>query len=175
MARSLRLGSILRTPCISQKHPIPQEAEQLWICEGNVAPLSQVLINVQKVADETPDPGEVVREGNEDGIVTACSCMSQVRDITPEATWKGHLCTAEMRRFKSPIIRAALRKGHKFKINLGVESLRTKIEEGLSKYINYWQGSARPVSERWSSCRTGNGRCWTPYRGHCPKSGTPCT
>ena len=147
VARSLRLGSILITPCISQKHPIPEEAEQLWICERNVAPLSQVLINVQKVADETPDPGEEVREGNEDDIVTACSCMSQVRDVTPEDTWKGHLCTAEMRRFKSPIIRAALRKGHKFKVDLGVESLRTEIDEGLSKYINYWAGK-RKASQR---------------------------
>ena len=49
---------------------------------------------------QTPERRCVVRGGNEDDIVTACSCMSQVRDVTPEDTWKGHLCTAEMRRFK---------------------------------------------------------------------------
>ena len=64
--------------------------------------------------------------------------MKHVSGITPQDTWKGHLCTVEMRRLKSPTIRAALRKGHKFKIDLGMESLRTEVELGLEKYISHW-------------------------------------
>jgi hypothetical protein len=37
-ARGLKLGTILRAPAVTQLHPAPEEAEQIWVCERNVPP-----------------------------------------------------------------------------------------------------------------------------------------
>lgn len=45
--------------------------------------------------------------------------------------WKGHVCTIDVRKFKSPLVRALLLKGHAFKVEEGEESLLRELYAGL--------------------------------------------
>lgn len=45
--------------------------------------------------------------------------------------WKGHPCTSNVRKFKSPLVRPLLLKGHAFKVHEGEESLSRELHAGL--------------------------------------------
>ena len=83
-----------------------------------------MLFNFQRVVDELPEEKQdgatgqerraQEREETREGAAVKCSCMDHVQNVQAEDLWKGHLCTVEMRRVKSPLLRAAMRKGHKW-------------------------------------------------------------
>ena len=98
----------------------------------------QILFNFHKVMDELQETTEEDLPEEEEGVQADCRCLRYVRGVTPQDVWKGHLCTVEMRRLKCPLLRAAMRKGHTFKLDLGADSARTEIQRGLVKYLNHW-------------------------------------
>ena len=49
----------------------------------------------------------------------------------------GHVCTTEVRRFRSPLLRALLLKGHAYKAECGEETLLKELSLGLDGYIYY--------------------------------------
>ena len=60
-----------------------------------------------------------------------------VSSPTTEDIWKGHICTLDVKKFKSPLIRALLLKGHAYKLEHGAETLLRELEEGLDGYMTY--------------------------------------
>ena len=75
-----------------------------------------------------------------------CGCW-KVLKLDEKDVWKGHLCTADLSQLRSAIIRTALRKGHKFKVDEGVESVVPEVRKGLEGYIAYWAGKRRAEQE----------------------------
>ena len=57
----------------------------------------------------------------------------------------GPICTVKIQRFSSAIIRSA--KGHKFKMERGVETVVPEIEKGLECYIAFWAGKRKTTAE----------------------------
>jgi hypothetical protein len=54
-----------------------------------------------------------------------------------EDVWRGNICTADVRKFNSPLVRALLLKGHAFKLEEGEETLLKELVLGLDGYIQY--------------------------------------
>ena len=65
----------------------------------------------------------------------------------------GHVCTTEVRRFRSPLLRALLLKGHAYKAECGEETLLKELSLGLDGYINFKTRGNRDLTsanfERW--------------------------
>ena len=135
--------SIIREPSVCKAHPNPTDAERIWVCERNVPPIGSWLLNYTAMEDEDLDANkrhalEVWDKltGGETSDAT-CGCFSAVVNPGKEDTWKGHICTTNVLKFRSPLVRALLRKGHAFKLNQGEETLLLELCKGLDGYIDY--------------------------------------
>ena len=139
-------GSI-REPGVCKVHPDPTAAERIWVCERNVPPIGSWLLNYTAMEDEELDAKtrEAVEnweeeEGEKEPQAQKrdnCGCFTTVINPEEADVWKGHICTAEVRKFNSPLVRALLRKGHAFKLSLGEETLLMELSKGLDGYIEY--------------------------------------
>ena len=140
--------SIIREPEVCKVHPDPTAAERIWVCERNVPPIGSWLLNYTAMEDQELTASEVAalveweeKEGqkstNEHQRDTRCPCHQSIACAGPEDVWKGHVCTSDVRKFKSPLVRALLMKGHAFKLEKNEETLLQEIGIGLDGYITY--------------------------------------
>ena len=140
--------SIIREPEVCKLHPDPTAAERIWVCERNVAPIGSWLLNYTAMEDQDLTPTEVGAleeweegEGNkapeEQWKDVRCHCHETIVFPEFEDVWKGHVCTSDVRKFKSPLVRALLVKGHAFKSEKSEETLLQEIRVGLDGYIKY--------------------------------------
>ena len=140
--------NILREPEVCRVHPDPTAAERIWVCERNVPPIGSWLLNYTAMEDQDLTVGETAalvewddRERNrttdEQWRDARCPCHASILCSGPEDVWKGHVCTSDVRKFKSPLVRALLLKGHAFKLENNEESLLQEIRIGLDGYITY--------------------------------------
>jgi hypothetical protein len=162
-----RIRSILREPDVCRAHPCPAEAEMLWVCERNVPPMGSWLLSYTAMEDAEL---EVVtqrrldqwdeREGGKEEEAQVwdrtCACFAAVAGVGRGDVWKGHVCTANERRFRSPTVRALLRKGHAFKFEEGEETLLVELEAGLDGYVSYKtrKDGSRADYDAWRSAVT---------------------
>ena len=143
-----QIRSIIREPAVCELHPNPTEAERLWVCERNVPPIGSWLLNYSALEDEELeeakkeelekwDRAEGDKDAKDQAPQTQCPCFSMVHNPSAEDVWKGHICTSNVRKFKSPLIRALLHKGHAYKVEQSEESLLRELVLGLDGYIAF--------------------------------------
>jgi hypothetical protein len=162
-----RIRSILREPDVCRAHQCPTEAEMLWMCERNVPPVGSWLLSYTSMEDaeleeETRrtldqwDEHEGKKAEEEQKWEKTCACFSAVTGTKQSDVWKGHVCTSDERRFRSPTLRALLRKGHAFKMEEGEETLLTELEAGLDGYVSYKtrKGGERSDYDAWHKAVT---------------------
>jgi hypothetical protein len=139
---------ILREPEVCKAHPNPTAAERIWVCERNVPPIGSWLLNYTAMENEelrldkrveldTWDREEEGKATEDQKVCWDCGCFRMVTEAARDDVWKGHLCTSEVRKFRSPLVRALLLKGHAFKFEQGEETLLSELNRGLEGYINY--------------------------------------
>ena len=139
---------VIREPDVCRAHPDPTSAERIWVCERNVPPIGSWLLNYVAVEDEDLQElqraalehweqrnAEVNPESQE--FDTTCNCYTTVVAYSRKDVWRGYICTADIRKFKSPLVRALLLKGHAFKLEQSAESLLQELVVGLDGYIRY--------------------------------------
>ena len=106
------------------------------------------MLNYTAMEDEDLDDAKQAEleeweqgEGNRDPAQqwrdARCACFGAVEKVGEEDVWKGHICTSDLRKYRSPLVRALLQKGHAFKIEKGEETLLEELCLGLDGYINY--------------------------------------
>ena len=144
--RRANLRNLLRQEDVKKLHPVPGDAAQLWVCEQNVHPIGSWVLNYSKVADE--ELGEEIRKRMEAWdschvedsveIDVECECFRELSVCCTGDVWKGHVCTVEVGNIRSAVVRAALRKGHKFKVEEGPETVCVEVQKGLERYIHFW-------------------------------------
>ena len=140
--------SIMREPEVCRTHPDPTAAERLWVCERNVPPIGSWLLNYTAMEDEDLAADQraamerwEVEEGGKEVTAqrrdTTCGCFQAVVNPGDGDIWKGHICTADTRKFNSPLVRSLLLKGHAFKMEQGEETLLQELNTGLDGHIHY--------------------------------------
>ena len=77
------------------------------------------------------------KEAKEQTQDTACGCFSTLINPTADDVWRGHVCTTDLKKFNSPLVRALLLKGHAYKQEQKDESLLRELIIGLDGYIQY--------------------------------------
>jgi hypothetical protein len=142
------IRKIIRDPEVCKLHPEPTSAERIWVCERNVPPVGSWLLNYTALEDENLthenrssleewERQESQRTPEDQKWEEDCPCFKAVVNLDKQDVWKGHVCTSEISRFNSPLVRALLVKGHAFKLERSAESLMTELYAGLEGYIMY--------------------------------------
>ena len=109
------------------------------------------LSEVSRKELEAWDAAEGAKDSCDQQWQNDCSCFSMIQQPGLSDVWKGHVCTTDMRKFKSPLVRALLPKGHAFKVEEGEESLLRELHAGLNGYIAYKERRAedRGTYNKW--------------------------
>ena len=95
------------------------------------------LTKEQKLALENWEKSEGGKEPEEQHWVRDCPCFSAIVMGEKHDVWKGHICTSDLAKFASPVVRALLLKGHAYKLEQSAESLMTEVLAGLEGYVAY--------------------------------------
>eukprot|EP00667_Euglena_gracilis_P000489 EG_transcript_489 len=155
---------VIREPQVCKLHPDPTAAERIWVCERNVPPIGSWLLNYTALEDEdltAEKKAELQYWENINGEKDpknqrqeeTCPCFSHILHPQVEDVWKGHVCTADVRKFNSPLVRGLLIKGHAYKLEQRAETLLQELGKGLDGYIQYkTKREGDPVDfEAWKS------------------------
>ena len=125
----LMLRNVLRDPEVYSKHPEPEVAAAIMVCDKFRPQLQAILCNYAKVAQELDLP-KSLRDDLQD-----CHCSHCLQKPDQSCfNGEGHVTMADTRNLKWPYLRTMVHRGRKFRIDSDMEQVFANLRQSLDGY-----------------------------------------
>ena len=136
-ARYLNLRQVLRNVEVYKKHPNPEVAAAIMVCDKFAPQWQAWLCNYAKAAEELD-----IEAARFDPL-TNCSCTKALRTQEAEALQGGHVVSNDSDLLRWPYLRSIATKGKKFRLEGPPDAVLQELRKGLDQYTD-WAGRSQP-------------------------------
>ena len=140
-ARLLRLREVLRDPEVFTRHPNPEVAAAIMVCDKFNPQWQAAITNYSKVAEEL-DAEAALRDD-----LSHCRCQQALHPAAPEHLVRGHVLSVDSTALRWPYLRSLSKKGKKYRLEGPVDSIFDELKAGLDGYVT-WASSHKPQDLR---------------------------
>ena len=137
-AEHLLLRNVLRDPEVYSKHPEPEVAAAMMVCDQFRPQVQALLCNYSKVAQELDTEAALKDELKE---CQCCHALSQPDQTAFNS--KGHLVLTDTRKLRWPYLRTLVQRGKKFRLQGDMEQVFTDLHASLQGY-SVWCSRGKP-------------------------------
>ena len=128
-ARSHRIREVLRDPEIFTKHPNPEVAAAIMVCDRFEPQWQAYICNFSKVAEDL----DIVAAANDD--LCGCDCMTALKRKDASYLHNGHVLSIETDALQWPYLRSLATKGKKYRLEGTMDSVFAALQSALDDYV----------------------------------------
>ena len=126
------LRNVLRDPDVYTKHPEPEVAAAIMVCDKFRPQLQAILCNYANVAQEL-DIEKALHDELQD-----CRCSHVLWKPDPSCqNGEGHVVMSDTRNLKWPYLRTMVHRGKKFRIDGDMDQVFADLRHSLDAYVSW--------------------------------------